>query len=88
MFEDVELDEASNKKAMKAVADELEAIADKGGAEAPALFSIASNLRKGKLPTGQKVSKQVSAIFKKHGLKEEENSISKLFSHIKTLMKK
>jgi len=66
-----ELGEASNKKAMKKVADELEAIADKGGAEAPALFSIASNLRKGRLPTGQKVSKKVSAVFKKHGLREE-----------------
>ena len=74
---------------MKKVADELEAIADKGGAEAPALFSIASNLRKGKLPTGLKVSKKVSAIFKKHGLKEEEEkSVSKLFSHVRKLMSK
>ena len=70
-LEDVELDEASNKKAMKKVADDLEALADKGGTEAPALFSIASRLRKGQLPTGQKVSKQVSAIFKKHGIREE-----------------
>jgi hypothetical protein len=66
-----ELDEASNKKAMKKVADEIEAMADKGGAEAPALFSMASRLRDGKLPTGQKVSKKVSAIFKKHGIREE-----------------
>jgi hypothetical protein len=66
-----ELGEASNKKAMKKVADELEAIADKGGAEAPALFSMASRLRKGQLPTGQKVSKEVSAVFKKHGIREE-----------------
>ena len=88
VFEEVELDEASNKKAMKKVADEIEAIADKGGAEAPAMFSIASKLRKGQLPTGQKVSKQVSAIFKKHGLREEkEKTISKIFSHIKSLMK-
>jgi hypothetical protein len=65
-----ELDEASNKKAMKKVADEIEALADKGGAEAPALFSMASRLRDGKLPTGQKVSKKVSAIFKKHGIRE------------------
>jgi hypothetical protein len=28
-------------------------------------------LRDGKLPTGQKVSKKVSAIFKKHGIREE-----------------
>jgi murein DD-endopeptidase MepM/ murein hydrolase activator NlpD len=70
-LEEVEIDEASNKKAMKKVADELEAIADKGGAEAPALFSMASRLRKGQLPTGQKVSKKVSAIFKKHGIREE-----------------
>ena len=89
VFEDVELDEASNKKAMKKIADEIEALADKGGAEAPALFSIASNLRKGKLPTGQKVSKQVSAIFKKHGVREEkEKSMSKLFSHVRKLMSK
>ena len=66
-----ELGEASNKKAMKKVADDLEAIADKGGAEAPALFSMASRLRKGQLPTGQKVSKEVSAVFKKHGIREE-----------------
>ena len=70
-LEDVEIEEGSNKKAMKKVADDLEAMADKGGAEAPALFSIASNLRKGRLPTGLKVSKKVSAVFKKHGIREE-----------------
>ena len=70
-LEDVEIEEASNKKAMKKVADELEAIADKGGAEAPALFSMASRLRNGQLPTGLKVSKKVSAVFKKHGIREE-----------------
>ena len=68
-----ELDEGK-KERIKA-ADELKALADKGGADAPALFSLASKLRggpgKGSLTTGLKVSKKVAAIFKKYGIKEE-----------------
>ena len=72
-LEDVEIDEGK-KERIKA-ADELKALADKGGADAPALFSLASKLRggpgKGRLTTGLKVSKKVAAIFKKYGIKEE-----------------
>ena len=71
-FEDVDLEEASSKKARNKAADEIEAIADKGGAEAPTLFSLASKLRKGThSTTGLKLSKPVASILKKHGIKEE-----------------
>ena len=71
-FEEVELDEASSKKARNKAADEIEAIADKGGAEAPTLFSLADKLRKGThSTTGLKLSKPVTSILKKHGIKEE-----------------
>ena len=71
-FEEVELDEASSKKARNKAADEIEAIADKGGAEAPTLFSLADKLRKGTHnTTGLKLSKPVTSILKKHGIKEE-----------------
>jgi hypothetical protein len=67
-----EIDEASSKKARNTAADEIEAIADKGGAEAPALFSLASKLRKGThSTTGLKLSKQVTSILKDNGIKEE-----------------
>ena len=70
--EDEELDEASSKKARNKAADEIEKIADKGGAEAPTLFSLASKLRKGThSTTGLKLSKQVTAILKDNGIKEE-----------------
>ena len=71
-FEEVELDEASSKKARNKAADEIEKIADKGGAEAPTLFSLASKLRKGThSTTGLKLSKQVTSILKDNGIKEE-----------------
>ena len=67
-----EIDEASSKKARNKAADAIEAIADKGGAEAPTLFSLASKLRKGThSTTGLKLSKQVTAILKVNGIKEE-----------------
>jgi len=70
--EDEELDEASSKKARNKAADEIEAIADKGGAEAPALFSLASKLRKGThSTTGLKLSKKVTAILKVNRIKED-----------------
>ena len=70
--EDEELDEASSKKARNKAADEIEKIADKGGAEAPTLFSLASKLRKGThSTTGLKLSKQVTSILKDNGIKEE-----------------
>jgi len=70
--EEVEIDEASSKKARNKVADEIEAIADKGGAEAPTLFSLVSKLRKGThSTTGLKLSKQVTSILKTNGIKEE-----------------
>jgi len=70
--EEVELNEASSKKARNKAADEIEAIADKGGAEAPTLFSLASKLRKGThSTTGLKLSKQVTSILKANGIKEE-----------------
>ena len=70
--EEVELDEASSKKARNKAADEIEKIADKGGAEAPTLFSLASKLRKGThSTTGLKLSKQVTSILKDNGIKEE-----------------
>ena len=66
-----EIDEASSKKARNTAADQIEAIADKGGAEAPALFSLASKLRKGThSTTGLKLSKQVTSILKANGIKE------------------
>jgi len=69
---EAELEEASSKKARNKAADEIEAIADKGGAEAPALFSLASKLRKGThSTTGLKLSKKVTAILKVNGIKEE-----------------
>jgi len=69
---EAELEEASSKKARNKAADEIEAIADKGGAEAPALFSLASKLRKGThSTTGLKLSKQVTSILKANGIKEE-----------------
>ena len=69
---EAELEEASSKKARNKAADEIEAIADKGGAEAPTLFSLASKLRKGThSTTGLKLSKPVTSILKKHGIKEE-----------------
>ena len=71
-FEEVELDEASSKKARNKAADEIEAIADKGGAEAPTLFSLADKLRKGThSTTGLKLSKEVTSILKANGIKEE-----------------
>jgi len=67
---DMTLDESS-KKARNKAADEIEKIADKGGAEAPTLFSLASKLRKGThSTTGLKLSKQVTAILKDNGIKE------------------
>jgi hypothetical protein len=70
--EDEELEEASSKKARNKAADEIEAIADKGGAEAPALFRLASKLRKGThSTTGLKLSKKVTAILKVNGIKED-----------------
>jgi hypothetical protein len=70
---EAELEEASSKKARNKAADEIEAIADKGGAEAPALFSLASKLRKGThSTTGLKLSKQVTSILKANGIKEED----------------
>ena len=67
-----EIDEASSKKARNKAADEIEKIADKGGAEAPTLFSLASKLRKGThSTTGLKLSKQVTSILKANGIKEE-----------------
>ena len=67
-----EIDEASSKKARNTAADAIEAIADKGGAEAPALFSLASKLRKGThSTTGLKLSKQVTSILKDNGIKED-----------------
>ena len=67
-----EIDEASSKKARNTAADQIEAIADKGGAEAPTLFSLASKLRKGThSTTGLKLSKQVTSILKDDGIKEE-----------------
>ena len=72
VFEEVEIDEASSKKSRNKAADEIEAIADKGGAEAPTLFSLASKLRKGThSTTGLKLSKQVTSILKTNGIKEE-----------------
>jgi hypothetical protein len=67
-----EIDEASSKKARNTAADAIEAIADKGGAEAPALFSLASKLRKGThSTTGLKLSKKVTSILKNYGIKED-----------------
>jgi hypothetical protein len=69
---EAELEEASSKKARNKAADEIEAIADKGGAEAPALFRLASKLRKGThSTTGLKLSKKVTAILKVNGIKED-----------------
>ena len=73
--EEVELDEA-NKKARNKAADEIDAIANKGGAEAPTLFSLASKLRKGThSTTGLKLSKPVASILKKYGIKEELDEV-------------
>tara|TARA_B100001996_G_scaffold359102_1_gene324111 strand:- start:298 stop:600 length:303 start_codon:yes stop_codon:yes gene_type:complete len=70
-FNQFNIDEA-NKKVRGQAADEIEAIADKGGADAPALFSLASKLRKGTHSTiGLKLSKKVTSILKKYGIKEE-----------------
>ena len=73
IVEDSELEEASSKKARNKAADEINKIADKGGAEAPTLFSLASKIRKGThSTTGLKLSKEVASILKKHGIKEEK----------------
>ena len=70
--EEDEIEEASSKKARNKAADEIEAIADKGGAEAPTLFSLANKLRKGThSTTGLKLSKKVTSILKDNGIKEE-----------------
>ena len=70
-FNQFNIDEA-NKKVRGQAADEIEAIADKGGADAPALFSLASKLRKGThSTTGLKLSKKVTSILKNYGIKED-----------------
>jgi len=70
-FNQFNIDEA-NKKVRGQAADEIEAIADKGGADAPSLFSLASKLRKGTHSTiGLKLSKKVTSILKKYGIKED-----------------
>ena len=70
-FNQFNIDEA-NKKIRGKAADEIEDIANKGGAEAPTLFSLADKLRKGThSTTGLKLSKKVTSILKKYGIKEE-----------------
>ncbi len=70
-FNQFNIDEA-NKKVRGQAADEIEAIADKGGADAPSLFSLASKLRKGThSTTGLKLSKKVTSILKNYGIKED-----------------
>ena len=72
LWQEEQIDEASSKKARNKAADEIQKIADKGGAEAPTLFSLASKLRKGThSTTGLKLSKQVTSILKDNGIKEE-----------------